>query len=242
VAETAALLIIGNEVLTGKVKDENIATIAGELFALGVALRRVVVCEDDVPTIARDLNALRAAHDVVITTGGVGPTHDDLTYEAVAAAFGVAIERSGDIEGMIRGRFKERTNDGHLRMADIPAGAELLRTEEVRWPIIKIGNVFVLPGVPDIVRARFPMLREHLRAAKALLTRAIFTTCDEFDMADKLTAVQARFPDVRIGSYPRWDDPSYKVKLTFDGTDQGAIDSAVEAFFAAVPADWIAKR
>src|SRR5690606_18667646 len=145
-ARTAAALIIGNEILTGKVREANVQRLAHELFRLGIAFRRVIVCPDDVDTIARDLRELREAHDLVFTSGGVGPTHDDLTLPAVARSFDRPLVRSPIIEGLIRGYWGERATEGHLRMADVPEGAELLSTGDVPWPVVCVENVFVLPG------------------------------------------------------------------------------------------------
>lgn len=235
-ARNAAILVIGNEVLTGKVADQNIAPLARLFFELGVALERVVICEDRVEVIASDLNALRAAHDVVITTGGVGPTHDDLTYEAVAHAFGVPLVREAGIEAMIRARFGERTHAGHLRMADIPEGSELVRSSEMPWPVIRKGNVFVLPGVPEIVQLKLPLLRAHISSPAKLVSRALRLTVGEFDIAERLAVVQRAHPQVRIGSYPQWNDAECKVKLTFDGPTDTLVGAAVDAFLAVAPA------
>lgn len=240
-AETAAILIIGNEILTGKVEDQNIAIIAKEMFAIGVRLARVIVCADDIDTIVADVNALRTTHDVLFTTGGVGPTHDDLTYQAVAKAFGKPLARHAELASIIRTRFGDRVHEGHLRMADVPAGAELLRDERAPWPIIAMDNVYVFPGVPDLVRAKLPLLRDRLRGRGSFVTRSIYARCDEFTLADALATVARTFPSVTIGSYPRWDTPDHKVKLTFDGADEASVTAAMEAFLAAIAAEHVVR-
>ncbi len=227
-ARTAAALVIGNEILTGKIEEKNVAFLAKELFALGVQLRRVIVCPDEIDVIARDLDALRTAHDVVFTSGGIGPTHDDVTLEAVAKALGRRIVRSAEIEAMIRRHFGERTTEQHLRMADVPEGAALVRSGEMPWPTVEIDNVYVFPGVPEVFRLKLPVLRDRLRADAPFFSRAIYTTADEFDIAASLGEVARAHPTVAIGSYLRWNETDYKVKLTFDGSDEAEVDRAFE--------------
>lgn len=226
-ASTAAILVIGNEILSGKIRDENVPYLAEELFGLGVELRRVVMCRDDVQVIADEVNALRRDHDVVFTTGGVGPTHDDVTLEAVAHAFGRKLSRAPDIERLVRKHFGERTTEGHLRMADIPEGATLVRSGEMPWPTVLVDGVYVFPGVPQILRMKFPVLRDRLRADAPFVSRALFTKADEFELADLLDEAAAAHPEVAIGSYLAWDAAEYAVKLTFDGREREAVDAAV---------------
>lgn len=228
-ARTAAALIIGNEILTGKIREANVQRLAHELFRLGIALRRVIVCPDEMDVIARDLRELRTAHDLVFTSGGVGPTHDDVTLPAVARAFDRPLVRSELIEGLIRGYWGDRATAGHLRMADVPQGAELLSSSDVPWPVICVENVFVLPGVPEIFDVKLQMLRERIGSDVPFVTRALYTMCDEGEIAELLERIVRAHPKVEIGSYPRWRDPTYRVKLTFDGRDPSEVDAALEA-------------
>lgn len=232
--KTAAVLVIGNEILTGKIQDLNVAFIARELFALGVSLRRVVVCPDEIDTIAHDLDALRSAHDFVFTTGGVGPTHDDVTIAGVAKAFGRPIVRDEAMAAMLRAHYAERVSEDHLRMADVPRGAVLLSTPEVPWPTVNLDNVYVFPGVPELVRLKFPQLRERLRDGDGFVSRAVYTLHDEAEIATLLEQIVAAHPSVAVGSYPQWKDPRFRTKLTFDSKDVTAIDAAVARFVAAV--------
>jgi len=240
-ARTAAALIIGNEILTGKVREANVQRLAHELFRMGIALKRVIVCPDDIETIATDLRALRAAHDLVFTSGGVGPTHDDLTLPAVARAFDRALVRSPVIEALIRGHWGERVTEGHLRMADVPDGADLLQTNEVPWPVVSIENVFVLPGVPEIFEVKLLMLRERIGADVPFVSRALYTMCDEGEVAALLQTIVGAHPGVEVGSYPRWRDPTYSVKITFDGRDPARVDAALEACRAALAPELIVR-
>ena len=237
-ARTAAALIIGNELLTGKIQETNLRELAAELFSLGISLDRVVICRDDVDTIAAELADLRRRYDLVFTTGGVGPTHDDVTHRAVAQSFGRRITRSPELEALIRSALGERCTEGHLLMADLPEGATLMSSKEVRWPTVVIENVFVLPGLPKVFRLKLPGLREHLRGSEEpVLTRAVYTLCDEGELAQPLAEVAARHADVSIGSYPVTDRVDYRVKLTIDGRDPGSIDRARSALLAFLPRD-----
>jgi molybdenum cofactor synthesis domain-containing protein len=238
---TAAALIIGNEILTGKVQETNVALLARELFALGVDFRRVVVCRDDVGVIAEDLDHLRRTHDWVITSGGVGPTHDDVTLQGVARAFGRALVRSPELESLIRDWVGERLEESHLRMAVIPEGADLVTGNEVAWPVILMENVFVMPGLPKVFRLKLPALCQRIGASPPFLSRAVYTLCRETELAPLLDRLVAEHAAVEIGSYPVTDQ-DYRVRLTFDGKDAAAIDRAVAALLAALPAEKIVAR
>jgi molybdopterin-biosynthesis enzyme MoeA-like protein len=241
VSRSAAALVIGNEILTGKVREANVHVLSRELFGLGVSLRRVVVCPDEVEVIAADLSALRGAHDLVFTSGGVGPTHDDVTLIAVARSLGRPLARSSLIESLIRRHWGERVTEQHLRMADVPEGADLLHGEDVPWPVICVENVFVLPGVPEIFAFNLRALRPRIAGGVPFVSRALYTQCDEGEIAALLERVERAHPGVAIGSYPRFRDPTYRVKLTFDGRVPREVEAALEACRAALPAALIVK-
>ncbi|MEM1207436.1 MAG: molybdopterin-binding protein, partial [Acidobacteriota bacterium] len=234
---TAAALVIGNELLTGKIQDLNIAVLAKELFGLGVELRRVVMCGDEVEVIAADLNLLRSDHDVVFTSGGVGPTHDDVTVRAVARAFNVGVVRSRRIEALLRGYLGDRCTQDHLRMADIPDGADLVSSESVQWPTVRMGNVYVLPGLPEVFAMKMATVRAHVVGGAPFVSRSVPTSSDEGAIASLLETLVDRFPGVAIGSYPRWGDGPVRVTVSFDGRDAAAVERAAAAFVAALPPD-----
>jgi molybdenum cofactor synthesis domain-containing protein len=235
VIETAAALVIGNELLSGKIHEANLVELARTLRALGVNLRRAVMLPDDIETIATEIRALSAAHDVVFTSGGVGPTHDDVTLDAVARAFDVSTEIHPDMERMLRSVYGEGTTEGHLRMALVPKGAELVSSTEVRWPTVVMRNVWVLPGVPEAFRMKLGVIRERLRGTRPFVTRAVFTNMEEADLKPLLDQVVAAHADVEVGSYPKWFDARYKTKVTFDARSEAAAEAAVEAFLSLLP-------
>jgi len=232
---TAAALVIGNELLTGKVHEGNLVKLAQLLRGRGVELRRAVFVTDDVDIIAAEVQALSKAHDWLFTSGGVGPTHDDVTIEAVAKAFGVPVQESEVLASMIRSHYGERCTEGHLRMALMPSGAALEVTPEVRWPTLRMANVWLLPGIPEIFQLKLQVVAAHLGAGAAFLSRAVYTKMDEGDLKPLLDAVVAQFPDVSVGSYPKWHDETYKTKLTFDTRDPARLTLATDAFLALLP-------
>ncbi|MBL8602195.1 MAG: competence/damage-inducible protein A [Myxococcales bacterium] len=233
---TAAHLVIGNELLSGKIQDANTLTLANTLRPLGIALRRVVVVPDEVALIAAEANALRATHDYVFTSGGVGPTHDDVTVEALAHALGRRVVRSPEIESLLRAHYGDALTDGHLCMANIVEGTRLHSGLDPKWPTMVLGNVFVLPGVPEIYRYKLDGLLGLLRGDDApFVTHRVYLDRDEGALKPYLDAVVQAFADVAVGSYPRWRDPEYSVMVTFDGRDEARVIAALQHFVAAVP-------
>ncbi len=234
--KTAAALVIGNEILSGKIGEENLVVLARVLRPLGIRLQRVVMVEDVIETIAHEVRSLSATYDLVVTSGGVGPTHDDVTVEAVGLAFDAQVMSHPHLEAMIRGHYGSRCTEGHLRMALVPTGASLETTESVSWPTIRMRNVWLLPGVPEIFRLKLGVLRENLGlAGPAFVTHAVYTQMDEGHLRPLLDAIVAQFPDVEVGSYPKWHHDSYKTKLTFDGQQPAQVSAARDAFVALLP-------
>jgi molybdenum cofactor synthesis domain-containing protein len=235
VAETAAALIIGNELLSGKIHESNLIELARTLRALGVALRRVVMIPDEVELIAAEVNSLRAGHDILFTSGGIGPTHDDVTIESVARAFGVGVHIDPTMAAMLESAYGERCTAGHLRMAMVPEGATLKTTADERWPLVVKENVWILPGVPEIFRSKLSVVRELIVGPRPFASRAAFTNLDEGALKPLIDRVVQTHGTVEVGSYPKWFDKSYKTKVTFDSRDEAAVDSAFEAFVGSLP-------
>ncbi len=234
---TAAHLVIGNEILSGKIQDANTFALAQELRSLGIELRRVTVIPDEIDLIAGEVNALRNTHDYLFTSGGVGPTHDDVTIEAIARALGRRVVRNQQVEQMLRSFYGERCTDGHLRMADLVEGTRLVTSAETGvWPTYVLGNVFILPGVPEIYRMKLVTVREMLGGHDdAFVLRSVYTLGDEGAIKHWIDEVVARFPDVLVGSYPRFRDSDHSVRVTFDGSDPARVEEAAQAFAALLP-------
>ena len=228
VVETAAFLAIGNELLSGKVSEANLAPLAQTLRALGIELRTAEILLDDVPTLARAIARLSATHGVVITSGGVGPTHDDVTIEAVAQAFGRKVVREPTLIELVRQTFGEKTSDAHLRFADVPEGAHLRRAPDASWPTPVVENVWILPGVPEVFRMKLATLRSWVVGPRPFVSRALVLNRDEVDLKETLDLVVANHPAVSVGSYPALFNPRYRTRITFDSTSESAASAALE--------------
>jgi molybdenum cofactor synthesis domain-containing protein len=239
---TAAALIIGNEILSGKIPDTNTAFLARTLFDLGIELRRVVVCPDEVDIISQDLSQLRARHDLVFTSGGVGPTHDDVTIEGVAASFGRPVVRSAAVEKMIRHHYGDRATEAHFRMANMPEGAEMIRSAEAPWPTVVIENVFVLPGVAEIFKLKLTDLRKRLDEGHQFHCQTVYTRSGEGEIASLLERIAEEFPGVMVGSYIKWRAEDYRTKVTFDGNDPDAVAKAADMLVSKLDATLFVRR
>ncbi len=228
---TAAVLIIGDEILSGKIDDQNARFLIGELRELGVSLRRILTVPDDLEEVAAAVKELAARFDHVFTSGGVGPTHDDVTIAGIARAFDRQVVRHPELEAKIRAYFGPEVDEARLRMAEVPEGAELIQVPDLRWPVLLCGNVYVLPGVPELFRRKFAAIRERFRVAP-FHARAVYTQQDEFDIAHLLRELADRHPQVSIGSYPNFSAPDYRVKVTLESKDAAALAAAVESLLA----------
>lgn len=231
----AAALVVGNEILSGKIREANVYELSRTLRSLGVVLDRVVIVPDDVEIIAQEVKSLAASHDYAFTSGGVGPTHDDLTMAGVARAFGVPIVRDPELETLLRRHYGNRVHENHLALANVPRGARQIRIDRSPWPLTAMENVFILPGVPEVFRMKLDILREHLKGTRPFLSLAVYTKMDEALLKPLLDQIVASHPLVEVGSYPRWNDPSYETKLTFDGQDEPAVRRAFEDFLELLP-------
>jgi molybdenum cofactor synthesis domain-containing protein len=227
-APTAAIIVIGDEVLSGKVEEQNARFLVRELRQLGVGVRLIEVIPDVPAEIIASVRTASSTFDHVFTSGGIGPTHDDVTIAAIAAAFSVPVVRNAELEACIRQAAGARLFERDLRMADVPQGAVLLYGEgslHTHWPVIAYRNVYILPGVPSILQRKFTMIRDRF-AAPPFFGRAIFSRDGEGAIAHVLDKAAADFPSVAIGSYPHVDAVDHKVLITIDGRDEALAASA----------------
>jgi len=227
VVRTAAALVIGNELLTGKIRDANLHELARSLRALGIRLTRVVMLPDDVAVLAEEIRNLSANHDVVFTSGGVGPTHDDVTVDAIARAFEREVVEDPKLSALLRAVYGERTTAAHLLMARVPAGSVLCDAPEVEWPTPVTENVWMLPGIPDLFRLKLLTVRAWLRGPAPFVSRALFLHLEEPLLKPLLDEVVLRHPNVEIGSYPKWFDATYRTQITFDAETPEAAQAAL---------------
>jgi molybdenum cofactor synthesis domain-containing protein len=233
-------LIIGDEILSGKVCDTNTPLLIDLLRELGVELCRVVYLCDSVDEIAAEVRACSEKFDAVITSGGVGPTHDDCTVEAVAHAFGVGVVRHPDIEAMIRAYWGDRFTEAALRMADMPDGSRLLYTSDGLLPLVVFENIYLLPGVPRLFAAKLNALRAELKGEPLRLSQ-LYLDSDESSIAPLLSRVDQEFPAVKIGSYPKFEAGDHRVWVTVEAAAASDVDSAVRRLLELIPADQVVR-
>ena len=227
---SAAAVIIGDEILSGKFVDENGPFLIRRLRSLGTSLQRLVVLADRVDAIAHEVRHCSDRFDHVFTSGGVGPTHDDLTLEGVGAAFGLDMEIREELVSLMR-HYDMKLDDAGLRMARVPCGAELIRTKSMSYPVLRVRNVYVLPGVPKLFRSKFEAISDRF-AGPPVHTDRIFTLQLETEIAAALTETALAFASVAIGSYPRYEEGDFHVIVTLESRDPGALEEAKRALEA----------
>lgn len=230
---TAAVIIIGNEILSGKVQEANAAFLIERLRGLGVRLRRMVFIEDTVADILATVRSLSERYDYVLTTGGIGPTHDDLTVAAVAAAFDVPVEPDPELLRRIEAHFGDACTEVHRRFALTPRGSAQEGDDPTSWPTLRMRNVWVFPGVPSLLRKKFDQVAHRFEGAEIWLVN-VYLTAHESDIDPELAAVVAAHPDVEIGSYPRVDDDVWTLRLTIESTKRDAVVAASMALQVAL--------
>jgi molybdenum cofactor synthesis domain-containing protein len=240
VDRTAGIVVIGNEILSGKVTDTNSPFMARELRRLGVTLLRITTIPDDVDLIGATVREFSKDYEIVFTSGGVGPTHDDVTMEGVARAFGRKVIRHPELDQRLRQFLGKNANEARMRMADVPDGADLIHDQRLGFPTIKCENVYILPGIPEILEQKFAALAERFAASPYHL-RVVFTRDGEGAIAEHLNATVARFPELLLGSYPKLGDPEYAVKLTLESKDQAYVEAALAHLLSLLPQETVVR-
>lgn len=226
---TACLIIIGNEILSGRTQDANLAIIGKKCDALGIRLTETRVIADVEADIVKTVNDCRAAFTYVFTTGGIGPTHDDITAAAVGKAFNVEVMRNEEaVNAMDRYYEPGFLTEARLKMADIPEGARLIDNPVSAAPGFQLENVFVLPGVPSIMEAMFDGLSDRLVGGKPILTANVVSNLPESVIANDLGALQDSYPDVSMGSYPYFRKGKLGVNLVLRSTDEAALENSAQ--------------
>jgi len=231
---TAGILVVGNEILSGKVVDTNSPYLCRELRALGVDVERIVTIPDVVDVIAEHVRTMSRAYDFLFTSGGIGPTHDDLTIDGVAAAFGRSLEISESIMDRLRRATGQEPNESQLKMAQIPSGASLLDAGDLWFPLVIVENVYILPGIPELLRKKFESARDRFRGVPFVLKR-VYVTSMESEIAEVLHELLQEFPELMLGSYPRIQEESFRVMLTLESRDAGYVQRALDSLLARLP-------
>ena len=220
---TARLVIIGNEVLSGKVEDANSPFLLRRLRQLGLCCTGVVVVPDIEQTIASAVRTASEAADWVFTTGGVGPTHDDITMASIASAFGVPVTEHPAVATFLRSHAKHGASEERMRMAQLPAGAEVDLSGS--FPQVRFRNVWVFPGVPKLLRLKFDLVAPLLGGVP-MHCSAVYCTLRESAVARRLETIVGAWPEVEVGSYPQWRDEGYRLLITLESLDRAAVGSA----------------
>jgi len=239
---SAGIVIIGNEILTGKVQDENTPYLLRELRRQGVDVPRVHVISDVIDEIALDVSAFARAFDYVLTSGGVGPTHDDVTMEGVAAAFDIPLEQNAEMTGLLLTALRGREpNASHLKMCMLPVGATLITTKDLWFPLVQVRNVYVFPGIPRLLQAKFEAARESFRGDPIYLRR-VYVSLIESDIAADLNELLVEFTELMLGSYPRTsNEVDYMTMLTLESRDESYADRAAQSLVKRMPSGTVLR-
>jgi FAD synthetase len=237
---TAGILIIGNEILSAKVVDANAPYLLRELRGLGVDVERVHIIPDEVEVIADEVRRFSEAYDYVITTGGVGPTHDDVTMEGIARAFGCQLFRHAELERRLRKALRgKEPNASQLKMTEVPEGAELLESEGLWFPLVTIKNVFIFPGIPSLLERKFNEARHRFQGQTVYLRR-VFVKALESDVADDLANLLEGFPELKLGSYPNFGG-EYRVMVTLESRDEDYVARALSSLLTKLPSEVVLR-
>jgi molybdenum cofactor synthesis domain-containing protein len=237
-AKTAGIMVIGNEILSGKVVDTNSPYMCQELRTLGVDVRRIVVVPDEIEVIARDIVTFASAFDYVFTMGGVGPTHDDVTIEAIAHGLQRRLVIHPELDALLQQHWAERPSSARQKMASVPEGAALLMEPSLPIPVLQVDNVYIFPGIPQLFRRKFDSIKERFRELPYHL-RFVYVNARESDFTHLLDTIVREFPELMLGSYPEVANPNYRVKLTLESKDPAYLERAYVRLLALFPADAI---
>lgn len=233
-AKTAGIIVIGNEILSGKVIDTNSPYLCQELRSLGVDVQRIVVIPDDIPVIASETAAFSDMFDYVFTTGGVGPTHDDVTIEAIARGLQRDVVIHPKLDALLQQHWADRPSAARNKMASVPQGAQLLMEPSLPVPVLLVENVYIFPGIPQLLRRKFDSIKDRFRDTPYHV-RQIYVTAAESTFSHLLETLMDEFPDLMLGSYPVVKNPDYRVKLTLESKDRDYLTQAYERLLALLP-------
>jgi len=237
---SVGVVVVGNEVLAGRVEEQNARYLSRALREAGATLERITVVPDDAAQIANDVREMTARFDFVLTTGGIGSTHDDVTLPGIARAFDLPLVPDPHLEALLRAHFGGRFDDAVARMALVPRGAELLGREQPIYPLVRVRNVFALPGVPRFLRDKFELARPFLEGPPLVL-RQVFLNVSEDRIAALLARFDAEHPDVSVGSYPKFEDEDHRVEISLEAVDARRVEGALRELAARLPAAWVVR-
>jgi len=238
--KTAGIIIIGNEILSGKVRDSNSYFLACELRELGVDVKRIYIIPDEIDIIGETAFEFSNKYDFVFTSGGVGPTHDDVTMAGIANGFGVKLSRHPEIEKLLSTRFDKVLNAAVLKMAELPEGTEVFIEDGMRYPVILFRNIFIFAGIPDYLRDKFTIIKERFRSSTFHLKK-LFLNGHESEFAEILESVVLNHQEVNFGSYPILGRTDYRVVVTAESKSEQLLQEAMEELLNILPQTMLHK-
>ncbi len=239
-SKQAAILIIGNEILSGKTVDTNSAYLSKELRHLGVEVREIRVIPDEVDQIALVTRDFSDRFDYVFTSGGVGPTHDDVTMEGIARAFDTKVIRHPALVEILRSWYKNDLNEARLKMAQVPDGSVFQGLDKLSFPLVVVKNVYIFPGIPEILREKFEAVKSSFKDSPYFL-KTVYVKTPEGILANHLNDLIRQYPELLVGSYPEMNNPLYHVKVTVESKDSRYLEEAFQAFMKTLPEDAVVK-
>ena len=239
-AKTAGIIVIGNEILSGKVVDTNSPHLCQELRTLGVDVQRIAVIPDDIGVIAEDAVTFSRMFDYVFTTGGVGPTHDDVTIEAIAHGLQRRVVIHPELDALLQQHWADRPSAAREKMASVPEGAQLLMEPSLPVPVLLVENIYIFPGIPQLFRRKFDSIKDRFRDSP-YHGRQVYVMVAESTFSHLLDTLVGEFPDLMLGSYPVVKNPDYRVKLTLESKDPAYLTQAYERLLVLLPSDYIYK-
>ena len=233
-SKTAGIVIIGNEILSGKVRDINSFYLASELRDLGVDVKRISVIPDEIHIIGREVAGLSAKYDYVFTSGGVGPTHDDVTMAGIAEGFGVGLVEHEEIKKILYSKYKDMINSSVLKMTEVPEGSGIEFHENMRFPVVTFKNIFIFPGIPEYMQNKFAMIKERFRSSVFYLKR-LYLNCHESVIAEMLHSVVGKYNNVTFGSYPVLGKSDFRVIITAETKSEELLKTAMDDLLGRLP-------
>lgn len=236
----AAIIIIGNEILSGKVTDTNTPFLTRELRALGVSVERITVIPDDVPIIAETIREQVKPFDLIFTCGGIGPTHDDVTMEGIALGVGRPLIQHAALLERLHQSYGPALNAAQLKMAAVPEGTELVLREALRLPVLHLGQIYIFPGIPELVIRKFNAIKEGFREAPFYLAK-LYISLGESAIAAHLHEILLHYPSLQLGSYPQLNKTDHKVLLTLESKEKTYLDNALQGLLGLLPVGVVVK-
>ncbi|MBL7049605.1 MAG: competence/damage-inducible protein A [Nitrospira sp.] len=237
---SAGIIIIGNEILSGKVKDDNSYYLACELRKLGVDVRKISIIPDEIELIGSEVSEFSSQYNYVFTSGGVGPTHDDVTMAGIAMGFGVKLVESDEIREMLHSRFRYEVNNAVMKMALVPEGSTIEFREDLRFPVVSYRNIYIFPGIPEFLRNKFQFIKEKFRG-EAFFLKRLYLNSHESLIADILSSIVRDNLSVMFGSYPIMDNPDYRIIITAESKTEEDLKNAVAQLITELPEGILVK-